>query len=281
MIRSLLFAAAAAVVVVFAAIQFASSALFGTAASAGSIPAHLSQRAGERVFGVIARTTPLTFANQMLAMAALRDNRLDDAQRYASRMPVSAARSEIEARLALARGDRATAIAKFVEADDVDALTAESQRLAAAGDIASAFALEERIGKRLTTSGTHPDAVAESYWRSGMLAERLSELQKPSADRWMQTALRYYGDAHALAPFSEKYLLAAGTQAMRLHDEHLAKTYFQNTLTIDPASADAFAGLGILALDRGDRAAATAYFARAQGLDPNSKMLRELGQRLR
>lgn len=215
----------------------------------------------------------------MLATNALRENRMDDAQRFASRMPASAARSEIEARLAMARGDRGTAIQKFVEADDVDALTSESARLAALREFQAAFDLEKRIGARLSASGTHPDAVAESYWRSGTLAERLAAVQKPSADRWMHTALRYYNDAHSLAPFSEKYLLAAGTQALRLHDARLAKTYFQNTLTIDPESADAFAGLGIVAFDRGDRAAAAAYLARARAINPKSEMLPELSRR--
>lgn len=261
-------------------IQFGSAALFGAAAAPASIPAHLSEPAGERVFRAVARFVPMTFVNQMLAMSALRSNRLADVEMYARRMPVSAARSEIEARLALAQGKRAVAMQKFVEADDVDALTAESARLAAKGDIPAAFALEKQIGQRLIASGTHPDAVAESYWRSGILAERLGALQKTQADRWMRTALRYYGDAHALAPFSEKYLLAAGTQAMRLHDGRLARTYFQNTLTIDPESADAFAGLGILALDRGDRAAAATFLARGRAINPNSEMLLELGHRL-
>lgn len=218
----------------------------------------------------------MPFVEETLANAALHDGRLDAAQTFSERMPASAARSEVIAKIALARGDRATAVRAFLEADDVDALTAEASQRAAAGDLSGALSLERDVAARLTHTETHPDAVAEAYWRAGIYAQRLGDRDRVNAKKWKGEALRYFADAHTLTPFSEKYLLAGATEAMHLNEETLAAGYLQAILAIDPASADAYAGLGILALRRGDAERARKLLKRSRALDPRADMVREL-----
>ncbi|MGA7246274.1 MAG: hypothetical protein WBW89_00840, partial [Candidatus Cybelea sp.] len=56
---------------------------------------------------------------------------------------------------------------------------------------------------------------------------------------------------------------------------------FAHAAAVDPSSADAIAGLGVLAWERGDRQTAAADLARARALDPRSLMVRALERDLR
>ncbi len=56
-----------------------------------------------------------------------------------------------------------------------------------------------------------------------------------------------------LSPLSEQYVLAAANQADLLEDRRRAAELFRHAADIDPTSADAVAGLGVVAFHQGDR----------------------------
>ncbi len=108
---------------------------------------------------------------------------------------------------------------------------------------------------RLARDGTHPDAVAEAYWQMGRLANRQAWREvSGSALQQRMAALAQSGDfeaAVALAPLSERYVVEAANQADLLGDRRRAAELFAQPLTVDPASADAIAGLGVVGLENG------------------------------
>lgn len=260
-------AAALACAALLGGLQFASAAVFSRSASPFSLPAHLAPELGAAMYGRLERVLPLPFVESMLVHADIDRHDWTAAQHHVLRLPPSTARSEFLAQIALQRGDRAAATRDFLDAVDVDALRAEVERFTAAGDVRAAYALENATRERLGSTPTHPDLVAESFWRSGELAVRLHMTEAALAD---------YRQALTLAPFSEKYLLAAGTQAVQLQRLRDARSYFERCLSVDPASADALAGLGLVALRRGDRATAQAYAQRSRAIDPHAEMLSSL-----
>jgi Flp pilus assembly protein TadD len=79
-----------------------------------------------------------------------------------------------------------------------------------------------------------------------------------------------------LAPLSEKIALAAANQAVLLGDLTRARKLFAHAADVDPASADAVAGLGVVAYQLGDPASARAFLIRARRLDSNALMVRAL-----
>jgi Flp pilus assembly protein TadD len=127
--------------------------------------------------------------------------------------------------------------------------------------------------------GTHPDAVAEARWEMGGMANRMAWRQVPGSSvqrAWLQRGLRDYEAAAALAPLSERYLIADANQADLLGKRDRARTLFAQAVAVDPASAEAIAGLGVVAFESGDRNAAGAYLRRARELDPTALMVRAL-----
>ncbi len=264
--------AALACAALLAVLQFASAAVFSSSASRFSLPARLPPGLGASIYGRIEHVLPVPFVESMLVDADIEQHHWTAAQQHVLRLPPSTARSEFLAQIALQRGDRAAATQDFLDAVDVDALRAEVERLAAAGNVRAAYALENATRARLASTPTHPDLVAESYWRSGELAARLL---------LSEAALTDYRRALTLAPFSEKYLLAAGTQAIALQRYRVARSYFERCLSVDPASADALAGLGLVALRSGDRATAQLFAQRSRAIDPNAEMLASLERAMR
>lgn len=255
-----------------AVVQAASASIYASAGSPASLPAHIPPEFGRSAYAAIERIVPASWVESMLVRSALSSKNLGEAQTHLDRMAPSVSRSELAARIALEQGDHSAAMDHFLDAVDVDAVQAEVDRLAKGGRIDRAYALENAVRARLRSNATHPDAVAESYWRSGMLATKLGDLAVGLAD---------YRHALALAPFSEKYLLAAGTQSLNLHQSKNAGDYFERSISVDPASADAYAGMGVVALRQGDRASAERYERRSRALDPNSEMLSALDRDLK
>jgi Tfp pilus assembly protein PilF len=253
-----------------ALVQTASDAIYSQAATPYSLPAQLPRSLGERIYAVIVRAAPAPYANAMLAYAAMQRGDLTDAQRYAQALPPSARRDDLLGRVAAARGDHALAQRYFIAADDVFAISDEVDALSTR-DPAAAYGVEQQFAKRLERNATHPDALAESYWRLGVLA---SKLGKPAL------AMKQYTHAVDLSPLSSKYLISAGFQAYDLHDNADARRYFRRAIAADPGSADAYAGAGMTALRFGDRAAARYYAARSSGFDPHSHALSTLKQLL-
>lgn len=253
-------------------VQAGSDALFaGAAAAPGSLPARLSPSLGVAIYGHIERAAPAPYVHAMLAQAALARGDLREAFAEASKLPASPVRAELLGRIAQRRGDDAEAQREYLRAADVAAVTAEVVQLMPRRP-AAAYALELRLERRLAGLRTHPDAVADAYWRLGEIATEEGKLQ---------FGLEEYRRAIALAPLSEKYLLAAGAQGLNLHDPAISRRWYRRALGVDPASAIAYAGLGLAALMQGDRTAAQRYAARSRAIDPQTAILRTLERRLR
>ncbi|MDP9016913.1 MAG: hypothetical protein M3N19_01155 [Candidatus Eremiobacteraeota bacterium] len=276
----LLFLCAAVALAVFAVLQMASSAIFASAGSPQSVPAHLRPAFGEAVYSGVEKVFPARYVEAMLVRAALDRGDLNAAELHLARMAPSVGRSELAGRVALARNSHNDAMRNFLDADDLDALHAEVRRLTGAGQLRAAYDFENAIRARLARTATHPDAIADSFWRSGVLASALAVQSPALRAHWLLTGLQDYRDALSLAPFSEKYLLAAGTQSLDLHLIKAASEYFERSVSADPASADAYAGLGVVALERGDRQAAQTYAARSRSYDAKSQMLARLDREL-
>ncbi|MBC5829168.1 MAG: hypothetical protein GIW98_03120 [Candidatus Eremiobacteraeota bacterium] len=262
-----------------ALLQLGSMALFSDAASAGSFPARIKRSTGERIYQTLERFAPSDTVEAMLARDDLANNRLEDARRRIVRMSSGAQRSELQGQLASAQGKMDEALRAYLAADDVEALQFEVDRLARMGRAADAYAFERRIVKHLATQTTHPDALAEAWWRLGQLASALAT--QSSGEAWLRNGQKDYERALGLAPFSEKYLLAAGFQALALHNANAALMYFTRAIDVNPASAEAYAGLGKLALLAGDLARSRLYAERSRNLNPDTAVLRDLERRLR
>jgi tetratricopeptide (TPR) repeat protein len=266
----------------FGLVQLASYSLDASAAAPGTLPARVPLGFGLAVYRTLDRVAPAPFVESTLAEQSLAAGDLEAAQRYALRLPASPTRDELLARAALARGETSLALEYYLAAPDVDAVQAEADKLAP-GDPAAAYELERHLKDRLALLTTHPDAVAETYWHLGELANRNSwKYAVGSAIRqsWTRRGYSDFDSAVALAPLSERYVIADANQAMMLGDVARAGDLFQKAVDDDPESANALAGLGVAAVARGDRALAHAYLRRARALDPSSAMVRALERSL-
>ena len=263
-----------------AILQFASGAIFSAAGAPFSLPAHLSGQFGVHVYRGLERVWSPPFVEAMLARAALDRGDVSEAGAHVARMPPSLTRSALEGRVALASGRHAAAVSDFIAALDIAQLQREVDRLQQSGELIQAYELENLTRSRLSQAGTHPDAVAESFWRSGVLARAIANRTQPPEDRWLLTALDDFRQAYSLAPWSGKYWLEAGTGALVIGQYEDARRYYQRAVEVDPRMADAYAGLGVIALHSGDRQTALWYAARSRSLNPASTMLRRLDRSL-
>lgn len=251
--------------------QLGSDAIFTRAGEPQSLAAHLHPALGVAIYRAAAHVAQPAFVDAMLARAALDSGELIAAARYTRRLPQSARRDDLLGAIALARGQGDRAEQYFVRAGDIEAID-NAVRATADRDPSHAYALEDALRARLQQSGTHPDAVAEAYWRMGELASKQSE---------RALAMRNYRQAVALSPLSEKYLLSLGFAEYELRDDAAAQRDFLRVLSVNPASADADAGAGMVALRAGDRARAVRYAQRARTSDPSSHALASLEAQLR
>ena len=243
-------------------IQLGSVSLYG-----GRVPESL----GLAIYHALDRVAPAPYVEETLARTALAHHDINSAEYYAVRLPATPARSELLAQAAQARGNHLLALEYYFAAPDVDAVQTEISAMAM-HDPRGAYAFEERFRDRLTTLTTHPDAVADSYWISGLIAAR---------NGWNDRALDNYRAAAERAPLSAKYALAAANQALTMRSYNIATHWYTEGLNIDPQSADATAGLGLVALRQGDRGSAIRYAERARTIDPNAALLTELERELK
>jgi tetratricopeptide (TPR) repeat protein len=227
------------------------------------------------VYGAIDRVAPAPYVSKMLASAAFERGDLTRARAYAQRLPGSPARAELLGRIALARGDRVSAANYFIEANDVFGLRDEVKRLASR-DVPAAYNLEMRVKERLALSATHPDALADADWQLGRLATRRGYADRAARQAWFAEGLRDYEAAVQLAPTAERYLMAAGSQELNLNDPTSAMQYFQRVVNQNPASADAYAGLGVSQYRLGNVAEARRYERLSRSYDPRSHFLHTL-----
>lgn len=282
-LRLIIGALVGALILAFGAIQLASGALTSDAAAPGTLPTRVPQHFGVAVYRVLDRVAPAPYVEASLAQAALARDDADAAEHYAVRLPASPTRDELLAQVAMTRGQVALAREYFLAAPDPVAVESAAEGLAA-NDPAAGYDLERLLQIRLARSGTHPDAVAETDWRLGLLANREAWRQVPGSVRqraWLERGLRAFDAAVSLAPLSERYVISAANQADLLGERRRAAALFARGVAINPASADAIAGQGVVAWESGDANAAAAYLARARALDPTALMVRALERDLR
>jgi tetratricopeptide (TPR) repeat protein len=278
---------ASAVVVIFllalAKIQVASDSLSASAAAPGTFPTRVPASYGRLVYTWLDRLAPAPYVDTILAQDALARGDAGAAEHYALRLPASGVRDDLLARAAQLHGQRLLAFEYFLAAPDAVAVEAAAEAVAVR-DPAAAYRLENLLETRLALLRTHPDAVAEARWRMGRFANRTAWIQVPGSPAqlaWLRRALRDFEAAAALSPLSERYAIEAANQSDLLADRGRAAVLFARALAIDPGSADAVAGLGVLAFQAGDRDAAARYLSRARALDPSSLMVRALERDLR
>lgn len=240
-----------------------------------SLPANLPANLGMRTYSAIERVAPAPYVEAMLAQASLDRGDLQRAQSHAERLPPSPARDDLLGRIAQASGDQPAAQRYFLAANDVFAIRSEVRRLAK-HDTVSAYNLELRLTRRLQGAATHPDALADAYWELGRLATQRGYADAGHRRDWFKAGMHDYVEAVALAPFSERYLIYAGSQALNLDDPAQARVYFKRAADQNPASADAYAGLGVSAFRSGDAAKARAYAQLSRSYDPHSHFLHTL-----
>lgn len=268
--RGVLIAIALVAAFAFGALQIGSDAIFARAGQPQSLPAHLPAQLGVAIYRGAARVAQPSFVNSMLARAALDRGDLAGAQTYAQRLPDSPRRDDLLGEIAASRDDASTAQQYFIRAGDIEAIDRLVTAIASR-DPAQAYRLEDGLRTRLEQSGTHPDAVAEAYWRMGELASWQSN---------HRLGMRNFRHAVALSPLSEKYLISAGFEAYNVRDDQAALRYFSRALSVDPASADAYAGAGMALLRQGDRAGAVRYAQRASATKRPSHALLTLEKQL-
>jgi tetratricopeptide (TPR) repeat protein/O-antigen ligase len=259
-------------VMVCAFAQLGSDAVLARAAAPFSLAAHLPGGLGTRVYETLERIAPLPFVEAMLTEDALRRGDFAAASAHAARMPPGTLRDEDDARIALARGRHDEAIRRFLEAGDDAALQADVRQLIETGHEREAYALEDRVRQRLIASQTRPNAVADSWWRLGRLAARMHDVPEAERD---------YARARALAPFNTKYLIESGMLALQRRRADVARASFGRAAEIDPGSADAVAGMGLAALDAGDRPEAERLAVRALRMNARSSLALRLQRNLR
>jgi Tfp pilus assembly protein PilF len=220
---------------------------------------------------VIDALAPADYVNDALAGAALMQGDGAAAQAYARRMPPGPRRDDLLAQAAQLQGQDVLAREYYFAAADVAAMQ-HAVAVLAATDIYGALLLETRFRERLIAMGTHPDAVAESYYNSANYEVWL---------RHFMTGYTLDERALALAPMNMGYLLSAANDAYLGGDLADAKRLFERGVAIAPGEGDSYAGLGLIALREGHRDRAQAYLERARAVDPTAAMIPTLEAALR
>lgn len=220
----------------------------------------------------------------VLARRALERDDLEVAQAYIEGLPQSPDRLALAGRLAERRGDGAASLRAYLAADDLDDVERQVDALAAQQRFDRALVLQNAIVARLRTDPTQTDALAQAYYELGQLDEarswRLRILSPPRYDAEAQAAAAY-AEAVALAPLSERYLIAYGNQLLNVKRGAEAERTFARAYDIDPASPEPLVGLGEAAFRRGNVATARSYLERARKAGPQdaavARLARELG----
>lgn len=235
------------------------------------------------VYGALDRIAPAPYVESTLAAEALERGDFASALLHALRLPASPWRDELLARAARARGDETLAQEYFLAAPDVAAVQASIDALARR-DPAAAYARERTLEARLVLMTTHPDAVAETRWQMGRLANQRAWREIPDSraqGRWLERGMRDFQAAVDLAPLSERYAISAANQAMLLGQLPRARSLFARAAGVNPGSPDAIAGLGVVAYQNGDLATARRDLERARKIDPDALMVRALERALK
>lgn len=254
-------ALAVIVVLVAAAVQVMTSALYGALGIPGSLPARLDGawplRVAERTG--LDRVGPVRIA---LARAAVFRGDDADAQRLLTAAGSGATADDLRGRLALREGDANAALQWFAAAGDFAAARGIIDALAAR-DPRAAYDVIRRFDERIAGGTATPEVAADLLWREGQIAAAVAYAAPAEAARYNRLALEAYRRALALAPNEETYLLAFGYQSLVLGDPRGARDAYVTAARVVPDSTDAFVGWAAASAALGDCATARRALAEA------------------
>ena len=259
-------------------VQLGSDALFANAAVPESLPHAIPKAWGGAIYRAIDRIAPAPYIARELGRDALRSGDAAAATAYAVTLPSGGARDALLASIERARGDDATAIEYELAGLDLPRLRARIDALAKAHPRA-AYALALRLRERLASATTHPDALANADWRCGMLATSAVYRGHRRA-LWNSRARRAFLAAARMAPYDNTYALSVAAYFFRTNDNARARRWYRRVVTLNPASADGWSGLGSIALREGDLPAARRYLATALRYNPRAASARILSRKL-
>ena len=197
-------------VFILGAVQLASDGFAASAAAAGTLPTRIPRAFSLKVYHVLDRIAPAPYVEESLAQDALAHGDADAAEAHAVRLPASPVRDELLARVALTRNEPALALEYFLAAPDAEAVQREVEARASL-DPSAGYALERVLDTRLLLLSTHPDALADAYWRTGLLANRTAWIQVPGSPRqfaWLRRALDAFETEIGRASCRERVCLA-------------------------------------------------------------------------
>uniref|UniRef100_E6Q3L1 Uncharacterized protein n=1 Tax=mine drainage metagenome TaxID=410659 RepID=E6Q3L1_9ZZZZ len=258
--------------------QLGSDALFARAAVAASLPRAIPKAWGTAIYHAIDRIAPAPFVARELGREALRRGDTASAMAYAVTLPAGGARDALFASIERARGDEGAAIEYELAGLDLPRLLARIGTMERMHPRA-AYALAVRLRDRLAITTTHPDALANAYWRCGMLATNaVYHGHRPA--RWNPRAHRAFLAAARMAPYDNTYALAVAAYYYRTSDNARARRWYRRVVTVNPASADGWSGLGSVALREGDLSGAQRYLATALRYGPTAGSARTLARKL-
>jgi tetratricopeptide (TPR) repeat protein len=267
-------ALAIATVLALGALQTIASIAAAPAAQSGSLVRSLAGAGGrlDALDPALAIPGPLRI---LLARRALTDGDVSRAAAFTARLEPSTDRSALEAGIAERRGDAEGARRGWFDAGDYGDLERS-------GDLRGAERLQTTIVERLAQDRTHPDTLAEAWWRLGVLDAALAQ-REPGAkegDGDGRRSLAAYEEAIALAPYSAKYLISAASQELNLHELDGAQRYFERAAEVVPGSVLIPVGYGEVAVRRGDFATARKRLAEARRIDATEPAVERLARKI-
>jgi hypothetical protein len=217
----------------------------------------------------------------LLARRALEAGDRARAAALAVRLGPSTDRSALEARLAELRGDAEGARRAWFDAGDYGELEQLVGNLERRGDLRGAEHLQVTIVERLRRDRTHPDTLAEAWWRLGVLEAALPARERGADGRtYERRALGAYEHAIALAPYSAKYLISAASQELNLNELDGAQRDIARAEEAFPGSVLIPVGYGEVAVRRGDFETARKRLAEARRIDATEPSVERLARKI-
>ncbi len=280
--RLVIIAVCVVVVLLLGTVQVLSSLALRADAQPGSWVRLVPQAMATRVLRLDPRLPLPVPLRLVLAHDALADGDLALAQQHVAALAPSADKTEMIGLIAERRGDEDAAVRAFLEAGDAADLERHIARVQRSGDVAAALRLQTMTIERLRTDRTQTNALPEAYYRLGLLEQAFAyTLPIERRQRDQERSLAAYESAVALAPLAERYLVAAGNQALNLGDLRKAREFFRRAADVDPTSVDAVVGFGDLAYRSGKSEEARIYLRKAQAMNPSAPSVLRLAEELR
>ena len=254
MSRTLVASVSAVVAVIALAAQLFSSALFGSTATAHSLPHAIS---GEWPFTLASATglDRIPGVRLQLARAAVLRGDAATAETLVAALPASREVTDVQGRIALVRNDPSGALNAFAQAGDFAAAATAIDALGTRDPLLDLQTVM-KFGRVVDADRSHPEIAAEIDFREGQLASIVALSAPERFTPYGRQALAAYASALARAPREEKYLLNYAFQALRMGDAVTSRATYRTATDVVPDSVDGFLGLAVASSVLGDCAAA-------------------------